>query len=461
MSPTPQTTLDAEFGKYNLFLSSAYPQLFSDLEVFRQHCPLTFGKKNSLFSKSERIKMNVIRRKCRIIKAAAKIMRGLADSLVKIAELALNRIDIEFELRSGIDLNLKKGPKSFGHQKKRSFSNKEKMTRKNRANVTSESGKSCLPVSEQDSENDSNLGSVRNWHASTFSKSGKAPPFLPFKSRFQKMKEKKLQKHLIQHELVTKVIQESPIIDRVGRFLVDLSPHVAILSDGYDSMTRLNEFSNLMNKKEEFQTIFGADNHLERNKKEMRKSKNRVQEREIQESERVLRNRNNSLNQRTNQILGIRQNQSKLGIFDRANYYCSEEILHRLWKPEFGKWVHCSSNFRKEAFVQENANRQRVIQELNTGMCTRRPMTFEVPVMLNPGEFLSVNSNSQFSTDGYLDLHLQAIVESNGAEGQKDKGTQTEKYLETGEKEAGMIGSVHEADKAGKIDGADQIDHSE
>lgn len=77
-------------------------------------------------------------------------------------------------------------------------------------------------------------------------------------------------------------------------------------------------------------------------------------------------------------------------------------------------------------------DRQRVIYEISAGMCTRRPMTFEVPIMLNPGEFLSVNNNSQFSTDGYLDLHLQAIVESKGKEPQRDRATQTEKYLETG-----------------------------
>lgn len=142
---------------------------------------------------------------------------------------------------------------------------------------------------------------------------------------------------MIQHELVTRVIQESPIIDRVGRLLVDLSPHVAILSDGYDSVSRLNEFSNLMNNKEEYQGIFGADNL--KNKKEMRKSRNKFMDRDIQESERVLRNRNNSLNQRTNQILGIRQNPGKLGIFDRIVYYGSEEYLNRTWKPEHGRYI--------------------------------------------------------------------------------------------------------------------------
>jgi hypothetical protein len=163
-----------------------------------------------------------------------------------------------------------------------------------------------------------------------------SPPFFPSKSKSQKTKNKKYNKNLIQHELVTKVIQESPIVDRIGRLLVDLSPHIAILSDGYDSVSRLNEFSNLMNNKDEFQGIFGAEN-LNRSKKEMRKSRNKFVDREIQESERLLRNRNNSLNQRTNQILGIRQKQGKLGIFDRIVYYGSEEYLNRIWKPEYGK----------------------------------------------------------------------------------------------------------------------------
>ena len=187
-------------------------------------------------------------------------------------------------------------------------------------------------------ENESNaFGSIQDWNIYSTSKTTRvSPPFFPTRSKSQKTKNKKFNKNLIQHELVTKVIQESPIIDRIGRLLVDLSPHIAILSDGYDSVSRLNEFSNLMNNKEEFHGIFGAEN-LTKNKKEIRKSRNKFLEREIQESERVLRNRNNSLNQRTNQILGIRQRQSKLGIFDRIIYYGSEEYLNRTWKPENGK----------------------------------------------------------------------------------------------------------------------------
>ena len=125
----------------------------------------------------------------------------------------------------------------------------------------------------------------------------------------------------------------------MGRALVDLSSHIALLSDGYDSVTRLNEFSNLMNGKDEFQGIFGSDSGGPRTKKETRRSQNRTIEREIQTSERVLRNRNNSLNQRTNQILGIRPRQAHLGIFDRGVYYSSENMLGRLWRPEDGRWA--------------------------------------------------------------------------------------------------------------------------
>ena len=87
---------------------------------------------------------------------------------------------------------------------------------------------------------------------------------------------------------------------------------------------------------------------------------------------------------------------------------------------------------RKDEFIQKHVSRQEVIQELNSGMCTRRPMTFEVPIMLNPGEFLSVNNTAQFSTEGYLDLHLQAIVEGHDKDSLVDKNTQTERFLEAG-----------------------------
>lgn len=82
--------------------------------------------------------------------------------------------------------------------------------------------------------------------------------------------------------------------------------------------------------------------------------------------------------------------------------------------------------------MRRNKARQKVMQDLNSGMCTRRPMTVEVPVMLNPGEYLSVNNTSHFSSDGHLDLHLQAIVEGPASEDQHDKNTQTERFLEIG-----------------------------
>ena len=52
--------------------------------------------------------------------------------------------------------------------------------------------------------------------------------------------------------------------------------------------------------------------------------------------------------------------------------------------------------------------------------------------MLNPGEFLSVNNTSNFSTDGVIDLHLQAIVESPGKDSFQERSTQTDRFHEAG-----------------------------
>ena len=99
---------------------------------------------------------------------------------------------------------------------------------------------------------------------------------------------------------------------------------------------------------------------------------------------------------------------------------------------KYNLYVNLLIYFRKDVFVKEHINRQEMIQELNSGMCTKRPMTFEVPIMLNPGEFLSVNNTANFSTDGHLDLHLQAIVESSGKDSLRDRTTQTERFHEGG-----------------------------
>ena len=134
LSPTPQTTLDGDFEKYNSFILSSYPELIPNLQYIREVTDDT-DKSDSFFSRNERIKINTIRKKCDMIKSLSKILRRMADSLAKIVELTLNRINIEYELRSGVDLDLKKEAKLYKHKTKRSFSNQEKLNRKERIHV--------------------------------------------------------------------------------------------------------------------------------------------------------------------------------------------------------------------------------------------------------------------------------------------------------------------------------------
>jgi hypothetical protein len=265
------------------------------------------SKNDSLFSESEMTKINTVKEKCKIIKSVSKLMSNLSESLANIAELALNRINIEYELRTDFM--------------------KRRQNTKLYKNSNSRSGKHTKPETNT-------FGSVTDWNNSS---SPPPPSKMSSVKETSKCSERKYRKNLIQHDLVTKVIQTSPVVDRLGRLLMDLSSHVALLSDGYDSVTRLNEFSNQMNGKEEFQGIFGSDSFGNRHKKETRRSGGRGAD--SHNPERVLRNRNNSLNQRTNQILGIRQRHSRLGIFDRVEYYSSQEMLARLWRPEDGRCV--------------------------------------------------------------------------------------------------------------------------
>jgi hypothetical protein len=129
--------LDGDFEKYNSFISSAYSELIPDLNCFKEFSE-NLEKNDSFFSRNERIRINTIRKKCDIIKSISKILRKMADSLSKIAELALNRINIEFELRSGIDLDFKKEAKLYKHKTKRSFSNQEKVNRKERIHIVND-----------------------------------------------------------------------------------------------------------------------------------------------------------------------------------------------------------------------------------------------------------------------------------------------------------------------------------
>ena len=139
------------------------------------------------------------------------------------------------------------------------------------------------------------------------------------------------QKTLTQHELVTLAIQTSPLMDRLGRMLTDFAPHVAHLADGYDTVTRLYEFSDELEGKGESMGIFGIKKNTDhiRQRKENRRSHGQI-EREHRASgveDTLLRNPNNSLNERMNRLVGLWQRRQSIGIFDRMKFYSSAAFL--------------------------------------------------------------------------------------------------------------------------------------
>ena len=134
LSPTPQTVLDGEFEKYCSFLKKAYPELKEE----NSENPESMEKKE-LFSKKEILKIGVIKKKCGMIKKVSKLIRNLADSLEKIAELTLNRINIEFELRSGQNEVNRKEQNFYKNEKKKSLSNESRMYKKNDLEIINES----------------------------------------------------------------------------------------------------------------------------------------------------------------------------------------------------------------------------------------------------------------------------------------------------------------------------------
>ena len=132
LSPTPQTVLDGEFDKYCAFLRKAYPELKE--EAFE----IDSLDKKDIFSKKEITKIGVIKKKCGMIKQVSKLIRNLADSLEKIADLTLNRINIELELRLGRNELSKKEQNFYKKEKKKSFSNENKIYKKKNLEIINE-----------------------------------------------------------------------------------------------------------------------------------------------------------------------------------------------------------------------------------------------------------------------------------------------------------------------------------
>ena len=83
---------------------------------------------------------------------------------------------------------------------------------------------------------------------------------------------------------------------------------------------------------------------------------------------------------------------------------------------------------RSQEIRRDIENRTKTINFLMGGMTTRRPISFEIPVILTPGEILSVNNTHHFSTDGTLDLNIHALVKTPPARTVLSKATQTCKH---------------------------------
>ena len=325
MSPNPETTLDADFEKYNEYMSKEY----SFLSPFLDKAP-SFKKQNNQdhnanFSKQEISRINFIKGKCTMIQKIAKGLQNLADSLFGIAELALERIEIEIGLRSSNGQKKEQIPSEIIEL----FVKKE----------------SPLPKANYSKKSMHEFGEVKDWGTQMNLKQD-ISDFIEKEEIKQKMKKDlHCRKTLVQHELVTKSIQECPIVDRMGRMLIDLAPHIALFSNGYDSINRLFEFSDNMEDKSSLGNIFGIERgkpNFMKSAKEGRKSRNKEPlrggtprneiEGSLSNTDRVFRNPNNSLNERTNRLLGVSNKQDNLGIFDRAVYYCSEEFINKSWK---------------------------------------------------------------------------------------------------------------------------------
>lgn len=65
-------------------------------------------------------------------------------------------------------------------------------------------------------------------------------------------------------------------------------------------------------------------------------------------------------------------------------------------------------------------------------MSYKLPINFDIPVILSPGEILSVNNTTNYSTSGILDLHIQTIIKQSSSVIKFNKGIQTENLFEFG-----------------------------
>lgn len=190
-------------------------------------------------------------------------------------------------------------------------------------------------------------------------------------SKFIHKKNAGLLKKIRQREMAQKAQQLAPLFDRLGRAMIDLAPHIAMIGSDISTISTLLNLG-------EFSTA----------------------------------TMNGSVN-----------SNARMGLFDRFNTPNNRPVSTSL---NINPLSNAQNVYTETGPVttQHNYSTDRRTQ---IGLATDRPMIFQVPVMLNPGELLSIDSNSStLIGDGHVDLHIQAIVKNSENGPKRDVQTQTD-----------------------------------
>lgn len=190
-------------------------------------------------------------------------------------------------------------------------------------------------------------------------------------SKFIHKKNANLLKKIRQREIAQRAQQLAPLFDRLGRAMVDLAPHIAIL--GSD----LSAISSLLNV-----------------------------------GEMSTATMNGSVN-----------SNARMGLFDRFNGNNNRPVSTSFNVNPLSNAHNVYTGTGHITTQQDYSNEHQPPR----GLHSDRPLIFQVPVMLNPGELLSIDSNSNtLIEDGHVDLHIQAIVKNSESGPKKDAATQTD-----------------------------------
>ena len=196
-----------------------------------------------------------------------------------------------------------------------------------------------------------------------------------FSSRFNRQKNQKLLNKIRQRDVAQKAQQLAPLFDRLGRAMIDLAPHIAMLGAEVSSISNLGQFRNRSTA-----TMHGSTN----------------------------------------------MSNNRLGLFDRFNL--QNESNTDTLQNNFGLNTQINPSMISNPIGQNDfSNTQQESSNDLKGLTSDRPLLFQVPVMLNPGELLSIENNTGgLMGEGHVDLHINATVRGTPNVDRKDSGVQTD-----------------------------------